>query len=154
MEYRPGAVGAMMDEYEVAAREFLHVLQPLSQRDYERIRDEKTQDASCRSIQAIASHVVASGRSYANYIRTAFGMPTSPRPENELTRDEIEGQMHAMLAYTVETLESRWLMTDPEIMAVRMKVSWGPEYDMEQLLEHAIVHILRHRRQIERFLRS
>jgi hypothetical protein len=43
-------------------------------------------------------------------------------------------------------------MTDEEIMAVSMKVRWGPTYDLEQLLEHAIVHILRHRRQIERFL--
>ena len=27
----------------------------------------------------------------------------------------------------------------------------GQSYDAEQLLEHAIVHILRHRRQIEKF---
>ena len=34
----------------------------------------------------------------------------------------------------------------------KMHVSWGQSYDIEQLMEHAIVHILRHRRQIERFL--
>jgi hypothetical protein len=28
---------------------------------------------------------------------------------------------------------------------------WGQVFDYDQLLEHAIVHILRHRRQIERF---
>jgi len=33
----------------------------------------------------------------------------------------------------------------------KMTVRWGQKYDPEQLLEHAIVHILRHRRQIERF---
>jgi hypothetical protein len=43
-------------------------------------------------------------------------------------------------------------MTDEEITAVKMPVRWGPTYDLEQLLEHAIVHILRHRRQVERFL--
>jgi len=32
-----------------------------------------------------------------------------------------------------------------------MIVRWGPQYDLEQLLEHAVVHILRHRRQIEKF---
>jgi len=34
----------------------------------------------------------------------------------------------------------------------KVLVKWGQLYDVEQLFEHAIVHILRHRRQIERFL--
>ena len=34
----------------------------------------------------------------------------------------------------------------------KILTSWGQLYDIEQLFEHAIVHILRHRRQIERFL--
>jgi len=31
---------------------------------------------------------------------------------------------------------------------------WGQQYDPEQILEHAIVHVMRHQRQIERFLLS
>jgi hypothetical protein len=34
----------------------------------------------------------------------------------------------------------------------KIVVAWGQSYDVEQLFEHAIVHILRHRTQIERFL--
>lgn len=34
----------------------------------------------------------------------------------------------------------------------KFNVRWGQLYDVEQLFEHAIVHILKHRRQIERFL--
>ncbi|MGY0037018.1 hypothetical protein [Pedobacter sp. NJ-S-72] len=33
----------------------------------------------------------------------------------------------------------------------KIMTGWGQLYDIEQLMEHAIVHILRHRRQIERF---
>lgn len=33
----------------------------------------------------------------------------------------------------------------------RMTVRWGQNYDVTQIIEHAIVHILRHRRQIEKF---
>jgi hypothetical protein len=32
-----------------------------------------------------------------------------------------------------------------------MMTSWGQLYDIEQLMEHAIVHVLRHRRQIEQY---
>jgi len=38
------------------------------------------------------------------------------------------------------------------LMAVQIKPRWGQSYDLEQLLEHAIVQVLRHRRQIERLL--
>lgn len=33
----------------------------------------------------------------------------------------------------------------------KINVRWGQQYDIEQLFEHAIVHVLRHRRQIEKF---
>ncbi len=56
-----------------------------------------------------------------------------------------------MLAYTSDTLESKLEYSDDDIQKVKMIVRWGPQYDLEQLLEHAVVHILRHRRQIEKF---
>jgi hypothetical protein len=31
---------------------------------------------------------------------------------------------------------------------------WGQVYDIDQMMEHAIVHVLKHRRQIQRFLSS
>ena len=57
-----------------------------------------------------------------------------------------------MLEYTAQTLEGRWEMTDEEIERITMPTGWGVTYNLEQLLEHAIVHILRHRRQIEKFV--
>ena len=57
-----------------------------------------------------------------------------------------------MLAYTAETLEGRWEMSDEEMMSAVIHSGWGVRYDAEQLLEHAVVHVLRHRRQIEKFI--
>jgi hypothetical protein len=42
---------------------------------------------------------------------------------------------------------------DAELEALRFQVGWGPTYDPEMMLEHIIVHLLRHRRQIERWPR-
>ncbi len=61
------------------------------------------------------------------------------------------GEFDSMLAYNVATLDGKWEMPDNQIEAVSMTVHWGPTYDVEQLLEHAIVHILRHRRQIDKW---
>ncbi len=150
--YRKGGVGAMMDEYERAAGELKLLLQQTSEENFNRIVDTETKDLDCRSIQTIIGHVVGAGYGYADYIRTAFSIP-SARPESVpvLHREAVE-KIDAFLAYTAQTLEGKWEMTDEEIMGVSMKVRWGPTYDLEQLLEHAIVHILRHRRQVERFL--
>ncbi len=52
--------------------------------------------------------------------------------------------------YGSDALDGKWRMTDAEIMATRMKGEYVE--NLEQSLEHAIVHILRHRRQIEKFL--
>ena len=150
---RRGAVGAMMDEYERAAAELSALLRRISDEEFERMRDPGTADEDCRSIQSVMRHVVRAGYGYAAYIRQGFGGPEASRAEIPLGyRLETLERLQAMLEHTAQTLEGKWELPDDQIMAVKMRVRWGPVYDLEQLLEHAIVHILRHRRQIERFL--
>jgi uncharacterized damage-inducible protein DinB len=150
--FRKGAVGAMMDEYERAALEFQSVIQKIGENDFMRTADEETEDESCRSIQTVASHVVGAGYGYANYIREQFSMAFEPLPRRLISHAEASGEMDKMLAYTVETLDGKWEMTDDRISQIKIDSRWGTAYDLEQLLEHAIVHVLRHRRQIEKFL--
>jgi uncharacterized damage-inducible protein DinB len=150
--FRKGGVGAMMDEYERAAAELSGILGRISDEEFERVRDLETQDEGCRSIQTILHHVVRAGYGYADYIRAAHGTE-SKRPDVPLGRRlESLDQLEKMLAYTVATLEGKWELSDEQIMAVQIRSRWGAMYDLEQLLEHAIVHVLRYRRQIERFL--
>jgi uncharacterized damage-inducible protein DinB len=149
---RKGAVGAMMDEYERAAADLSAILRRISDEEFGRVRDLESQDEDCRSIQTILHHVVRAGYGYASYIREAYGDKPN-RPEVPLgTRLEYLDRLDAMFAFTDATLEGKWELTYEQITAVQMRVRWGPTYDLEQLLEHAIVHVLRHRRQIERFL--
>ncbi|MCI0530408.1 MAG: DinB family protein [candidate division Zixibacteria bacterium] len=151
-EYRDGGVGAMMDEYERAAAELKNLLGKVSEADYNRIVDTETKDEDCRSIQTIIRHVVGAGYGYAFSIRQALSIPYA-RPETApVSHQEAVKEIDTMLKYTVETLEGRWEMKDDEIERLAIKTRWGAIYNLEQLLEHAIVHILRHRRQIERFL--
>lgn len=149
--YRKGAVGAMMDEYERAAAEFRSLIAGLTEEQYARIVDSKTTDENCRSVQTVMSHVVFAGYGYANYIREAFLITKSSPKRRQLAQGEALKEFDSMLAYTEVTLDSKWEMPEDEITAVAMTVHWGPAYDLEQLLEHAIVHILRHRRQIDRW---
>lgn len=152
--FREGSVGALMDEYERAAEELKNVIKIIDQQDYVAIVDNETKDLDCISIQTIMNHVVRAGYGYANYIRKQFGDSWTERKENyELNTPESAcKELDNMLTYTVDTLKNKWELTFDDVVKNIIKTQWGQDYDFEQLLEHAIVHILRHRRQIEKFL--
>ena len=150
--YRSGAIGALMDEYERAASELGRLIERIPEADFVRIVDSQTKDDDCRSVQTIMSHVVRAAYGYADYIREQFSIE-STRPQNKLlSRQESLEQLDAALRYTAQTLEGRWGMSDEEIAGTVINSRWGVVYNVEGLLEHAIVHILRHRRQIEKFI--
>jgi hypothetical protein len=69
-----------------------------------------------------------------------------------LTHTEELEELDAMLEYTRRTLDDRCEMSEADIRGTAIQSRWGVWYDLEQLLEHAIVHVLRHRRQIEKLL--
>jgi uncharacterized damage-inducible protein DinB len=150
--YRDGPLGALMDEYERAAGELVSLLKELSDEDYELVRDTTTADEDCRSIKTISTHVVRAGYGYAAMLRKAWGIDLEGKWPGMLGRQDALAEMPEMLAYTAATLDGRWEISEDEATALQIQSSWGPIYDLEQLLEHAIVHVLRHRRQIERFL--
>jgi len=152
--YREGAIGALMDEYERAVWELRRLVEQIAEGDAMRVVDTQTEDEDCRSVQTIMSHVVNAGYGYADLLRKSFSIPSIRPPKALLSHREYLEQLDAVLAYTVETLEGRWRMTYEEISSTFIKAGWGPTYDVEQLLEHAIVHVLRHRRQIEKFMRQ
>lgn len=152
--YREGAVGALMDEYERAAWELRRLVERMAEDDMVRVVDTQTKDEDCRSVQTIVSHVVNAGYGYADLLRKVFSIPSTRPPKALLSRRAFLEQWDAALAYMAETLEGRWKMSDEEIASAVINAGWGVRYDAEQLLEHAIVHVLRHRRQIEKFMRQ
>lgn len=147
-EYRKGAIGALTDEYDKALSELKTVLQSIDNAAFLRVYQPDL-DEDFQSARNIVLHMVRSGYVYANYIRKSFGAERS-RPEIhfETVAGAIEN-LDAMFAYTVDTFEGHWLMSDDEMMQTIIKTSWTT-YDLEAIIEHAIVHLLRHRLQIQK----
>jgi len=141
-----------MDEYERATAELTKILESISDEEYARVRDTETKDEDCRSIQTIMTHVVGAGYGYAGMMRDAWGVARAPHERVPIARADTPAQLRAMLDYMIATLENKWELSEAEMNAMQMRARWGVVYDFEQIFEHAIVHISRHRRQIERFL--
>lgn len=146
------ALAALMDEYRRAFIDLRLILEMLSDEEYRQVRDEKTTDDDCRSIATVCHHIIRAGYGYANYLnRKGDGSQVDFRSPPESAQRAIL-EIGRMLDHTHGVLAGLWGQDAQEIDAWSFDASWGETYSTEQLLEHAIVHILRHRRQIEHFL--
>jgi hypothetical protein len=149
-----GAIGALLDEYERAIKDLKQVLESVTVAELTTIVDAKTSDEDCRSIQTILTHVVRSGYGYAIYVRKNQGEQIPFMSRQLLSEPSFYlTALDKMFAYNAQLFDDYPNLTIEEFdNDKKIAVAWGQLYDVEQLFEHAIVHILRHRRQIERFL--
>jgi hypothetical protein len=150
---RPGPFGALMDEYARAAEDFCRVVDTFDVTRFESTRAANSPQTA--SPHAVCAHVCGAAHRYAHYIRKARGVDFIDRYEldpSRLTRpSEVRGLLAEAILLMEETVEPLLHLTDEGIQAVAFVVRWGPSYDPEMLLEHAVCHVLRHRRQLERW---
>src|SRR5712675_1651153 len=151
--FRQGAIGALLDEYERAISDLKKVIETIPDKDLTVLMDTQTADDNCRSFQTILSHVVHSGYGYATNIHNLKGNHM-PRPAKtfHLTFKEYQEDLTKVFSFTENIFRE---INENELEqfdnSLKIKAGWGQFYDIEQMTEHAIVHILRHRRQIEKF---
>lgn len=149
-----GAIGALLDEYERALIDLKRIVSTVSTKELITIVDANTKDPDCRSVQSILTHVVCSGNNYIVIIRKWLGEELEYF--EKITLHQRKNYIDALDQLLVRT--EKFFDDYPDIQLVckdgshRINVHWGQTFDVDQLMEHAIVHILRHRRQIERFL--
>ena len=155
MKYRnDGARGALLDEYERALKTLIDVIEDLSQAQLIAVVDVETKNEDCRSIQTVLTHVLRAGYWYIHEIRKHQGEDNTFVAPIHLPRVlDYQKALWQLLEANVSVFEQYPNMPlETYNQSDKMLVKWGQTYDVEQLMEHAIVHILRHRRQIERFL--
>ena len=151
--YRKGAVGALLDEYERAITDLQQTISDISTKELIAIADHETTDSNCESIQTVLAHVVNAGFCYAIDIRQLSGEKIDyPDDLPRFTTEDYHNDLKEIFDFTSDTFTN---IEDNQLEEFdnnkKIMTSWGQIYDIEQITEHAIVHILRHRRQIEKF---
>jgi len=145
--YRRGGLGSLQYEYERATRDLLALLERISDEEYLAPRPEEVD--FLQSIQLVMYHVVRSAYGYANKIRKTIGVEvTSDKPEQPFARLEAITNLYKAMEYSAASFEGKWTMSSDDLDQITMMTPWKVEYSIEQMMEHAIVHILRHLRQI------
>jgi DinB superfamily len=146
------AVHALFDEWDRARRELVALLPRIPTTELE-AGDPLDQTRA----RGILIHVLRSEFGYAMWICDCLGFPQPQRREDPKTlssREDFQRGFEDLRAFFERALEP---LTDhhlngpgPGQPPAHFKSRWGEDYGIEQMLEHAICHYLRHRRQLER----
>lgn len=150
--FRPGPLGALIDETELATHQLLALVEGLDDAAFDAPR---TDTGELRSVRAVVEHVLYAAFLYAGLQRRAFGMDELPWTESSakvVPRATLCAELQALPGRAWELLADKANWTDDDLCACRMTASWGQTFDLEQLLEHALAHVLRHRRQVAAWL--
>lgn len=109
-----------------------------------------TTDPSYHSADHLGGHVLHSARSYLTWIGECVKRPVTD-VDSDFDLESIARKGRAFLD-EVLTAWRRHLasLEDAELAPATYKSRWGDDYDIEQMLEHAVVHPMRHRIQLER----
>jgi len=150
---RAGPFGSLLDEYARAALDFCRVVEGFDAARFAAVRESR--NANTVSPHAICAHVCGAAHRYAHYIRKARGVDFIERYELDPSAigspRDVRPRLTEGIRFTEETLEPLMHATEQEILQLTFVVRWGPRYDPEMLMEHAVCHLLRHRRQLERW---
>jgi len=111
-----------------------------------------TDDPSYQSAEHLAGHVFRAARNYLVWIGECVKRPVKDvDADTDLVSISRKGR-----AFVDEVLAG-WrrhlaALEDAELGPAMYKSRWGDDYNIEQMLEHAVVHPMRHRIQLERLM--
>jgi hypothetical protein len=143
----------MMDEYARAADEFCRVAESFTSDRF--VEERSSNDPDCTSVRAICMHACGAAWGYANYLRHAqeieMQSPAIPPTESIRISSDVRGALAEAILFTEQSVAPLRDLDEDVVDAMEWRVRWGPLYNPESMLEHGIVHLLRHRRQLERW---
>ena len=114
----------------------------------------ETDDPDYQSLDALLRHVLRAARGYLTWICEQLHLE-SPDINAVPQTDQIAAEAESYLPYLLE----KWRLPLAKIPEDRFfdktyKSRWGAQYCIEAMLEHAVVHPIRHQFQLENLLKS
>ena len=149
------------DKYTYAGARALVLLHDEKMRDFlstwRRARSEgltlpKTRDPAYESLETLLRHVLGAAAGYMIWICEVLELP-DPGIERSPKPDEIEAMADQFLRHVLD----RWRhplreATEEQLERPEYRSRWKTLYSIDAMLEHAVMHPIRHRFQLESLL--
>ena len=148
-DYRYGGARALVLLHELQLRKFLDAWRRAKAAG---VALPETDDPSYASLETLLKHVLYCARAYMTWICEVLELPDPeirPAPEAEV----VEADAESYLEHVIE----RWRAPLAEVPEERFyrpayTTRWNVDYCIDAMLEHAVMHPVRHRCQLEALL--
>ncbi len=147
--YRYGGARALVELHDRHLREFLAVWREADDR---RLELPRTTDPNYASTEALLAHVLGCAARYLAWICEQRAIPPPeleryPEPNDLAARaDEV---LKRVLAAWRDPLKD---LTEERAYAPAHESPWGPPYCIDAMLEHAVMHPIRHAHQLRKLM--
>lgn len=144
----PGAQ-ALIELHEIHLRRFLATWKMAQEKQ---VTLSETTDRAYRSFETLLGHVLFCACRYISWTADALGIPPPvlpELPETDAIADEADRLLEDILAAWRIPL---WEQPLEAFVSGEHKAWWGTGYCVDAMLEHAVMHPLRHRWQLEKLM--
>ena len=150
MEFSSRAVRSLVELHERELRSFLEVWRRFESANLP--MPEGHGDESYESRERLVGHVLMAARGYMTRIGEWVGRPVTDVDASQDPRD-VASRLAAFADDVLAGYRRHMaLVTTEELEPQTHRTRWGDLMSVENLLEHAVVHPMRHRIQLERLL--
>ena len=148
-QYSYRGARAMVLLHEKYLREFVQVWKKAKEAN---LRLPQTDDPNYKSLESLLFHVMRAARNYMTWMCEVLKMP-DPAIAMPPSEDRIEREVDTYLGYLLE----QWRVPLAAVNEDRFydhayKSRWDVEYCVDAMLEHAVMHPIRHQFQLEELL--
>jgi uncharacterized damage-inducible protein DinB len=147
--FKSNAVRSCVELHEIELRRFFDTWEAFRAAG---IGLPQTDDPSYASADHLGGHVLRAARNYLVWIGECV-----ERPVTDVDREDDRVSVARKGRAFVDEVLAAWrrhlaTLEDRELAPATYKSRWGEDYNIEQMLEHAVVHPMRHRIQLERLM--
>lgn len=150
-QYKYTGARSLVLLHEQYLRSFVETWKQAKERD---VVLPKTDDPSYISMQALLRHILRAARGYMTWMCDKLELPDpkiNPTPPDE----EIEAAADSYLEQVIEGWKFPLVdVPEDKFNSTVYKSRWGVEYCIDAMLEHAVMHPLRHEFQLKNLMRD
>ena len=149
-DYRWRGARALVLLHDQSMREFLPVWREAVRRG---VHLPATADPDYASLQTLLHHLFRASRGYMTWLCEKLELPdpgieTAPQPE------VVEREADRYLEHLLERWRTPLAGLDEDRLQPIFKTRWGADLSGESMLEHAVVHPMRHRFQLKELMET
>ena len=150
-EYKYNGAKALVALHEIHIRSFFSTWKQAKQLN---IQLPKTDDPYYKSLDTLLYHVLRSARGYMVWMCNQLNLP-DPNIDEAPLPDIVVEQAESYINYLTNKWNEPLRNVPPELFEYpTYKSNWGVEYCIDAMLEHAVMHPIRHEYQLKNLINN